>query len=46
VNGKVEYVQPIGEKTILNQVVDANSIANFGFGAFLLTVSKMVRFVK
>jgi len=27
-------------------VVDANSTANFGVGAFLLAASEMVRFVK
>ncbi|MDD4970574.1 MAG: glycoside hydrolase family 88 protein [Paludibacter sp.] len=43
--GKVGYVQPIGEKAIQGQVVDANSTANFGVGAFLLAASEMVRFV-
>ena len=43
-NGKVGYVQPIGEKAIPGQVVDANSTANFGVGAFLLAASEMVRF--
>ncbi len=44
-SGKVGYVQPIGEKAIPGQVVDANSTANFGVGAFLLAASEMVRFV-
>lgn len=44
--GKVGYIQPIGEKAIPGQVVDANSTANFGVGAFLLAASEMVRFVK
>ena len=35
-DGKVGYVQPIGEKAIPGQVVDKNSQANFGVGAFLL----------
>lgn len=43
-NGKVGYVQPIGEKAIPGQVVDANSTANFGVGAFLLAASEMIRF--
>ena len=29
-NGKIGYVQPIGEKAIPGQVVDADSEANFG----------------
>jgi hypothetical protein len=35
-DGRIGYVQPIGEKAIPGQVVDANSTANFGVGAFLL----------
>jgi unsaturated rhamnogalacturonyl hydrolase len=45
-SGKVGYVQPIGEKAIPGQVVDANSTANFGVGAFLLAASEMVRYTK
>lgn len=44
-NGKVGYVQPIGEKAIPGQVVDANSTANFGVGAFLLAGCEMYRFL-
>jgi unsaturated rhamnogalacturonyl hydrolase len=44
-NGKVGYVQPIGEKAIPGQVVDANSTADFGVGAFLLANSEMYRFL-
>ena len=44
-NGKVGYVQPIGEKAIPGQVVDANSTANFGVGAFLLSGSEMYRYL-
>ncbi len=43
-SGKVGYVQPIGEKAIPGQVVDANSTANFGVGAFLLAASEIVRY--
>jgi len=43
-SGKVGYVQPIGEKAIPGQVVDANSTANFGVGAFLLAASEMLRY--
>jgi unsaturated rhamnogalacturonyl hydrolase len=42
-DGKVGYVQPIGEKAIPGQVVDANSTSNFGVGAFLLAGSEMYR---
>jgi unsaturated rhamnogalacturonyl hydrolase len=45
-NGKVGYVQPIGEKAIPGQVVDTNSTANFGVGAFLLAACEMVRYIK
>lgn len=45
-DGKVGYVQPIGEKAIPGQIVDANSTANFGVGAFLLASCEMVRFLK
>ena len=44
-NGRVGYVQPIGERAIPGQVVDANSTANFGVGAYLLAASEMVRLV-
>ena len=42
-SGKVGYVQPIGEKAIPGQIVDANSEANFGVGAFLLAACEYVR---
>ena len=42
-SGKVGYVQPIGEKAIPGQVVDANSEAPFGTGAFLLAACEYVR---
>ncbi|ARS39261.1 family 88 glycosyl hydrolase [Sphingobacteriaceae bacterium GW460-11-11-14-LB5] len=44
-NGKLGYVQPIGEKAIPGQVVDVNSTANFGIGAFLLAGSEMYRYL-
>lgn len=44
-DGTVGYVQPIGEKAIPGQVVDANSTSNFGVGAFLLASCEMVRFL-
>ncbi len=45
-DGRIGYVQPIGEKAIPGQVVDANSTANFGVGAFLMAASEMVRYTK
>lgn len=45
-DGKVGYVQPIGEKAIPGQVVNAGSTANFGVGAFLLAACEMYRFCK
>lgn len=43
---RIGYVQPIGEKAIPGQVVEANSTANFGVGAFLLAACEMVRFLQ
>ncbi|MGO4771286.1 glycoside hydrolase family 88 protein [Flavobacterium sp. W22_SRS_FK3] len=45
-DGTVGYVQPIGEKAIPGQVVNKNSTADFGVGAFLLAASEMYRFIK
>ena len=45
-DGKVGYVQPIGERAIPGQVVDKNSTANFGVGAFLLAACELVRFIE
>jgi unsaturated rhamnogalacturonyl hydrolase len=42
-NGRIGYVQPIGERAIPGQVVDKNSTANFGVGAFLLAACEMYR---
>lgn len=42
-NGDVGYVQPIGEKAIPGQVVDRNSVSDFGTGAFLLAACEYVR---
>jgi unsaturated rhamnogalacturonyl hydrolase len=44
-DGKVGYVQPIGERAIPGQVVDMNSTSNFGVGAFLLAASEMYRYL-
>lgn len=45
-DGKVGYVQPIGEKAIPGQVVDRNSSSDFGTGAFLLAACEYVRFLE
>lgn len=44
-NGKIGYVQPIGDRAIPGQVVDVNSTSGFGVGAFLLAASEMYRYV-
>lgn len=45
-DGRVGYVQPIGEKAIPGQIIDANSTANFGVGAFLLAGVEMYRYLE
>jgi rhamnogalacturonyl hydrolase YesR len=44
--GKIGYVQPIGERAIPGQVVDKNSTANFGVGAFLLAACEKYRYIQ
>lgn len=44
-DGKVGYVQPIGERAIPGQTVDANSQANFGVGAVLLTACEYDKYL-
>ena len=44
-DGRVGYVQPIGERAIPGQVVDATSTSNFGVGAFLLAATEMAKLV-
>ena len=45
-DGKIGYVQPIGERAIPGQTVDADSQANFGVGAFLLAACEYVRYIE
>ena len=45
-DGSVGYIQPIGEKAIPGQVVDAKSTADFGVGAFLLAAAEMARYAE
>lgn len=42
-DGKLGYVQPIGDRAIPGQVVDQHSTSHFGVGAFLLAGAEMVR---
>jgi unsaturated rhamnogalacturonyl hydrolase len=42
-DGKIGYVQPIGDRAIPGQVVDQNSTSHFGVGAFLLAGAEMAR---
>ncbi len=44
-DGKVGYVQPIGDRAIPGQVINADSQANFGVGAFLLAACEYYRYV-
>lgn len=44
-DGKVGYVQPIGDRAIPGQTVDANSEANFGVGAVLLAACEYYRYI-
>ena len=43
-NGRVGYVQPIGEKADPNQTVGASSTGDFGVGAYLLAACEMYRY--
>ncbi|MDH7463135.1 glycoside hydrolase family 88 protein [Chitinophagaceae bacterium 26-R-25] len=44
-DGTIGYVQPIGDRAIPGQVVDKNSTANFGVGAFLLAACEIHRYL-
>lgn len=45
-DGTVGYVQPIGERAIPGQTVDARSTAPFGTGAFLLAACEYLRMIE
>ncbi len=45
-DGRVGFVQPIGEKAIPGQIVNEKSTANFGVGAFLLASCEYVRYLE
>lgn len=44
-NGRVGYVQPIGAAAVPGQMIDANSTADFGVGAFLLAACERLRYI-
>ncbi|WP_245915724.1 glycoside hydrolase family 88 protein [Mangrovibacterium marinum] len=44
-DGRLGYVQPIGERAIPGQVIDKNSTADFGVGAFLLAATEYLKFL-
>jgi rhamnogalacturonyl hydrolase YesR len=44
-DGRVGYVQPIGERAIPGQIVDKNSTAGFGVGAFLLAACEQYHYL-
>ena len=44
-DGKVGYVQPIGDRAIPGQVINADSQQNFGVGAFLLAACEYYRYL-
>jgi rhamnogalacturonyl hydrolase YesR len=43
-NGKIGYVQPIGDRAIRGQHIDQDSTSPFGVGAFLLAAAEMSRY--
>lgn len=44
-DGRVGFVQPIGDSAVPGQTIDKNSQADFGVGVFLLAASEYVRFL-
>ena len=44
-DGRIGYVQPIGDRAVPGQVVNAGSQANFGVGAFLLAACEYARYI-
>jgi unsaturated rhamnogalacturonyl hydrolase len=45
-DGRLGFVQPIGDRAIPGQIVDANSTSGFGVGAFLLAGCELYRFLE
>jgi unsaturated rhamnogalacturonyl hydrolase len=44
-DGRLGYVQPIGERAIPGQQIDAQSTADFGVGAFLLASTALIEYL-
>jgi rhamnogalacturonyl hydrolase YesR len=44
-DGKIGYVQPVGERADQHTDIGSETTANFGVGAFLLAASEMVRYL-
>jgi len=44
-DGSVGYVQPIGSRAIPGQVINANSVQDFGTGVYLLAACEMYRYL-
>jgi unsaturated rhamnogalacturonyl hydrolase len=42
-DGRIGYVQPIGDRAVPGQIVDQNSTSGFGVGAFLLAACELIR---
>ncbi|KAA6349093.1 Unsaturated rhamnogalacturonyl hydrolase YteR [termite gut metagenome] len=45
-DGKIGYVQPIGERADQHRYVGAETTSDFGVGAFLLAASEMVKYLQ
>lgn len=45
-DGKIGYVQPIGERADQHKNVGPDTTADFGVGAFLLAASEMAKYIK
>lgn len=45
-NGRVGYIQPIGDKADPNQTIGENSTADFGVGAYLMAASEMLKYAQ
>lgn len=43
-DGTLGFIQPIGERAVPGQIVDANSTADFGVGAFLLAATELIKY--
>jgi len=44
-DGTLGYIQPIGERAIPGEIVNANSTSDFGVGAFLLAATELIKYI-